>query len=758
MSEGTNLAKAYVQIVPSAQGIKSALGEMLGNEIGEPSKKAGSKAGSNIVGMIKKAVAAAGIGVAIKKVVGEALSEGAAMQQSIGGIETLFGAGGANSVQEYARSVGKSVTEVQDTYDSLKASEEKMLAFADNAWKTAGLSANDYMETSTSFAASLLSSLDGDTNAAAEAANKAVIAMADNANKMGTDMQSIQNAYQGFAKQNYTMLDNLKLGYGGTKTEMERLLADAEKLSGVHYDIDNLADVYNAVSVIQDKLGITGTTAKEAASTFSGSMASMKATAQNVLGKMALGEDIGPALQALGESVKTFVTGNLVPMLFNVLYALPGLADQMLGMFMKLIDRLPGLLRRGTEAAMHILTGLMEQLPTLFADVLPAVNTVVLALARTAPGLISAFTGMLPELISSFTTFLPLLLDSGMQLLTAVADGIIQALPTLTAQLPVLITSLLTFVTENLPTIIETGVQILLALIDGLVQAIPALATAIPQIVQSVVTLIMTNLPTIITAGIQILTALINGIIAALPQLIVMIPNILQSLRVAILENLGVLIEGGVHILTAIVDGILSRIGTLIKAGIELVSTIWEQLKAAPKKMLTVGADVVKGIWSGISGSFTWIKNKLSEWIGNITDFIKKLFKIGSPSKLMADEIGKFLPAGIAVGVDANATLVDDAFQDMAGKIDAEASFSPVLQRVLRTDGFGFTDMPGADAEPMRENVRSEELLEQILEILAQLLALYRGTPENTDGVLETLIAYLDQRFGRISAMKARGV
>jgi len=610
MNEGTNLAKAYVQIVPSAQGIKSALGEMLGNEIGEPSKKAGSKAGSNIVGMIKKAVAAAGIGVAIKKVVSEALSEGADLQQSIGGIETLFGAGGANSVQEYARSVGKSVTEVQETYDSLKASEEKMLAFADNAWKTAGLSANDYMETSTSFAASLLSSLDGDTNAAAEAANKAVIAMADNANKMGTDMQSIQNAYQGFAKQNYTMLDNLKLGYGGTKTEMERLLADAEKLSGVHYDIDNLADVYNAVSVIQDKLGITGTTAKEAASTFSGSMASMKAAAQNVLGKLALGEDIMPALEALGESIKTFLLNNLLPMLGNIFNGAPQIAQ--------------------------------------------AAGTIIL------------------ELLNGIIANSESLIDGAIFLLDSVISGL------------------------N-----ENGDQI---------------GTAAVMLVEKLSLGLLQMAPEILSIGITLVLALINGL--SDPDMIAQI----------------------------------------LKAAVVCTEQLIMGLIEAAPKLGQAGLNLVKGLWQGITGSMSWFKENIKRWVGNVVDFIKGLFKIGSPSKLMADEIGKFLPSGIAVGVDTNAYLVDDAFRDMADEIDAEATFTPAISRVLRTDGFGFTDMPGADAEPMRENGRSEELLEQILEILAQMLALYRGKPEDADGVLETLIAYLDQRFGRISAMKARGV
>lgn len=281
MADGTKLADAYVQIIPSAKGIKGKITEQLGGE----ADSAGKSAGLSIASAIKGAIAAAGIGAALKA----AINEGANLQQSLGGIETLF-----------------------------KDSADKVVENAKMAYKTAGMSANEYMETVTSFSASLLQGLAGDTGKAADVADMALTDMADNANKMGTSMELIQNAYQGFAKQNYTMLDNLKLGYGGTKKEMQRLLADAQKLTGVKYNIDNLSDVYEAIHVIQEEMGITGTTSKEAASTFSGSLASMKAAFSDLLGNLSLGEDIGPSLKALGETLSTFLTGNLVPMVINM--------------------------------------------------------------------------------------------------------------------------------------------------------------------------------------------------------------------------------------------------------------------------------------------------------------------------------------------------------------------------------------------------------------------------------------------------------
>lgn len=281
----TEIAQAYVQLIPSARGITGKIQSILNPEASAAGQSAGQSLGSSLVGVMTKVIAAAGIGKALSA----AISEGAALQQSLGGIETLF-----------------------------KGSADKVKGYANEAYKTTGLSANAYMENVTGFSASLLQSLGGDTNKAAETANMAMIDMSDNANKMGTSMESIQMAYQGFAKQNYTMLDNLKLGYGGTKQEMQRLLADAEKLTGVKYDINNLSDVYNAIHAIQENLDITGTTAKEAASTFTGSFQAMKASAQNVLGKLALGENILPSLNALLETTSTFLFNNFLPMVGNI--------------------------------------------------------------------------------------------------------------------------------------------------------------------------------------------------------------------------------------------------------------------------------------------------------------------------------------------------------------------------------------------------------------------------------------------------------
>lgn len=330
----TELGKAYVQIIPSASGIKGKLAGIMNPEASAAGESAGKEAGNSLASTIKRVIVAAGIGTALKTT----LLEGANLQQSLGGIETLF-----------------------------KDSANKVIENAKNAYQTAGMSANDYMETVTSFSASLLQGLSGDTSKAADVADMALTDMSDNANKMGTSMELIQNAYQGFAKQNYTMLDNLKLGYGGTKTEMQRLLSDATKLTGVKYDLNNLSDVYEAIHAIQEEMGITGTTALEASTTFTGSMSAMKAAFSNVLGNLALGEDIRPAMEGLIVSVRTFVTNNLIPMVGNILSALPDMISGFGSMIVRTLAYTDygSVVTWGTELMGNLINSIVSEIPYL---------------------------------------------------------------------------------------------------------------------------------------------------------------------------------------------------------------------------------------------------------------------------------------------------------------------------------------------------------------------------------------------------------
>lgn len=445
MADGIELGKAYVQIVPSAQGIKSALTEMFDEETDGLGEQTGQSIGQELIGTLKKVIAAAGIG----KIISDSINMGGALQQSLGGVETLF----------------------KDSADTVKE-------YAAQAYRTVGLSANDYMEQTTSFAASLLSSVSQDTDAAAQLANMAMVDMADNANKMGTDMQDIQNAYQGFAKQNYTMLDNLKLGYGGTQAEMQRLLNDATKISGVKYDLGNLADMYSAIHIIQQEMDITGTTAKEAATTLTGSFAAMKAAAENVMGNWSTGADLTEPLQALADTAQTFLVDNLLPMIGNVLAGIPEIVYSLV----------PELLQTGTELLSSLAQGFTEGIPEFFSTALPQ---------------LLAFTDQLRDNAASFV-------DAGLNLITQLLNGLIAGLPDLIAYVPDIIINICGIINDNMPKILGEGVAIIVQLIAGLVQTVPSLLANWKKILEAVLSVI--SAINWLNIGKNILTGVANGV------------------------------------------------------------------------------------------------------------------------------------------------------------------------------------------------------------------------------------------------------
>lgn len=445
MADGIELGKAYVQIVPSAQGIKSALTEMFDEETDGLGEQTGQSIGQELIGTLKKVIAAAGIG----KIISDSINMGGALQQSLGGVETLF----------------------KDSADTVKE-------YAAQAYRTVGLSANDYMEQTTSFAASLLSSVSQDTDAAAQLSNMAMVDMADNANKMGTDMQDIQNAYQGFAKQNYTMLDNLKLGYGGTQAEMQRLLNDATKISGVKYDLGNLADMYSAIHIIQQEMDITGTTAKEAATTLTGSFAAMKAAAENVMGNWSTGADLTEPLQALADTAQTFLVDNLLPMIGNVLAGIPEIVYSLV----------PELLQTGTELLSSLAQGFTEGIPEFFSTALPQ---------------LLAFTDQLRDNAASFV-------DAGLNLITQLLNGLIAGLPDLIAYVPDIIINICGVINDNMPKILAQGVSIIVQLVVGIVKAVPDLLANWKKILEAVLSVI--SAINWLNIGKTILTGVANGV------------------------------------------------------------------------------------------------------------------------------------------------------------------------------------------------------------------------------------------------------
>lgn len=508
MPDGIELAKAYVQIVPSAEGIQGKITESLGGEPAAAGDAAGQSLGAQLVGTLKKVIAAAGIG----KIISESINLGGALQQSLGGVETLF----------------------KDSADTVKA-------YAAQAYKTVGLSANDYMEQTTSFAASLLSSVSQDTQAAADLANMAMVDMADNSNKMGTSMQAIQNAYQGFAKQNYTMLDNLKLGYGGTQAEMQRLLKDAEKISGVHYDLGNLADMYSAIHVIQKEMDITGTTAKEASTTLTGSFAAMKAAAENVLADWSTGADLTAPLQGLVETAQTFLVGNLLPMIGNVLAGIPELVYTLV----------PEILQSGTQLVTSLAEGFTQGIPDFLSNALPQ---------------LLQFT---EELRANAGVFV----DAGLNLITQLLNGLIAGLPDLIAYVPDIIINICGVINDNMPKILAQGVSIIVQLVVGIVKAVPDLLANWKKILQAVLSVI--SAINWLNIGKTILTGVANGVKSMGSSLLNAFKGGFSSALAWIKSLPSQAVQWGKNLIQSFINGLTGKggVATIATAGATIAET-----------------------------------------------------------------------------------------------------------------------------------------------------------------------------------------
>jgi predicted nucleic acid-binding Zn-ribbon protein len=513
----------------------------------------------------------------------QAIASYAEYEQLIGGVETLF-----------------------------KESSGVVEEYANNAYKTAGLSANEYMSTVTSFTASLLQSLNGDTAKSAEVANMAITDMADNANKMGTSMEMIQNAYQGFAKQNYTMLDNLKLGYGGTKGEMERLLQDATAISGVEYDLSNLNDVYQAIHIIQGELGITGTTAKEASTTIEGSTASMKSAWQNLLTGMADDDaDFGLLIGNFVDSILT-VGDNLLPRIQTVIQ---GMGELVSGLLSELVPEIVNIIPPMIEST----------LPTLIT----AVETAIQGIVAVLPQITQSISELLPVVLTSLIGMLPSIVDAGVQMILALVNGIIASIPTL---IPAIVDAVITIATNllaNIDMIIDAGIALIVGLGEGLINAIPVLVERLPEIISSLIHGLMVSLPKFLSMGMTIVVQLGAGLISAIPKLIGEIPKIIGG----ILEGLG----------AGIVD------------------------------IYNVGRELLSGLWDGISSWAVDLWQNVKDLGNNIVNWFCDIFDINSPSKVFADKIGKNLALGLGVGFEDTMSDVND---QMASAIPTEFDVS----------------------------------------------------------------------------------
>ena len=546
------------------------------------------------------------------------------LEQNVGGVETLFG----------------------DAADAVIAS-------ADRAYQTAGMSANDYMSTVTSFSASLLQSLGGNTEEAAKVADMAIIDMADNANKMGTSMDMIQNAYQGFAKQNYTMLDNLKLGYGGTKTEMERLLADAEKLTGVKYDINNLNDVYQAIHAVQEEMGITGTTAKEAASTLEGSMASAKAAWDNFMNGSGDADQLADAFATAADNI----VKNLAEIIPRFAETLPALGGAIIAQIPGLVAAIvPAVLSAGqsvlkqlqdavlnfdfagtADKVVQMITGFIEGdgLGSLLDTLVTIFTGIVNGISSMLPSLLPALIELISYVVTSLLDQLPAILDCALELILGLAQGILAALPVLIEALPEVISSIVEFLISAVPQIIDAGIELLMALVDALPVIIDALVDALPQIIRATVTALIAAAPQIAKAGIKLLGALIEAIPVIVVELAEAVPDIVAAIIDVLAELPGLIGEVFAEIVTDLVEwgqqmlsnasmamsNMLSKVSGIIQ---ELPGKIWTHLVNTVNKVVAWGQQMVSNASTAASNMLSKVSSTLQQLPGKVWDYLSQ--------------------------------------------------------------------------------------------------------------------------------------
>lgn len=561
-----------------ARGIKSVIGSVKNmNESMKDATNSASKMSSVMKGIGSSAikvgkglaVAGAAAATAVTALVSKSVGAFADYEQLTGGVETLFGAGG-RSVEEYAQSVGKSVSDIQGKYDSLMSAQNVVLENANKAYMTAGMSANEYMDTVTGFSASLISSLGGDTNKAADYANSALVDMSDNANKMGTDMESIKNAYQGFAKQNYTMLDNLKLGYGGTQEEMKRLLSDAEKLTGQRYNISSFADITQAIHAIQTQMDITGTTAKEASTTISGSWGSLKAAFQNVLVGLTTGEDMfDQSLDALINTAVTFGQ-NIIPAIKG---ALSGVGYLIEGLAPVIGETIPPLIN--------------DLAPTLANSAVSLISSLVNGLTQNATQFSECLSNMIIVAVAGISTVVPQLLDAASKIVSNLMQGL----------------------TNSMPQIVNGAVTLIEGLVNGLVNNIPLLIMGAVQLVASLANGLIANLPRIIDAGVNLITGIVSASYSMMPQIIQNGMQLVVNLAVGLVRAIPQLIAALPRITGAIVKGFKSV--NWFDLGLQLIKSIWEGIKSIGSEMWNGVKEKTSELWGGV-------KNVVSEKLNNI--------------------------------------------------------------------------------------------------------------------------------------------
>lgn len=610
-------------------------------------------------------------------------------EQLVGGVQKLYGNMG-QSVEEYAKSQGKSVDAVKGEWQKLEDAQNLVMKNAEQAYKTSGMNMNDYMETATSFSAALINSLGGDTKKAAEQTDVAMRAISDNVNTFGSDMESVQNAFQGFAKQNYTMLDNLKLGYGGTKEGMEQLIKDANeygKSVGKASDlsIDSFSDIVTAIELVQEKQNIAGTTAREAATTLEGSLTMTKAAWQNVLTALGTGDldKLTEHVQALGDSAATYID-NLIPVIENIFSSLPDalepiidkigdklpeLIDKIVPAFIQLVGSLGSIV---ADAVPQLVEILVENLPLLIDAGVEIVTALISGIGEAMPDLIPAAIDAVLTIVQGLLENLPLIIEAGLQLIGGLVLGLAQAIPQLLAAAPELISTLVEGLLQSIDLLISAAGELITSLVNGLVENLPMIIDSAFEIISALVEGITQNLPTIIETAIQLIVTLIEGLTQALPQIIAYMPYIIDAIVNGLVNNFGMIIDCALQIVLTLVDAIANNLPKILEMGVELleklVSGILKFIKKMPetaKKLISsfkkaftdiewkdIGTHILEGIANGLSKGARIIidaaKNAAAQAFNAVCDFLG----IASPSKLFRDQVGKNMALGLGEGFE----------------------------------------------------------------------------------------------------------
>lgn len=700
------------------------------NQIGN-AQSAFSKVGSIAKVGFRVATAAVGAAAVAAGALAKSAVEGyAEFEQLEGGVKKLYGNMG-KSLEDYAEDNGKTTAEVKDQWQALEDAQNQVLSDANEAYKTAGLSANDYMETATSFSASLINSLGGDTMKAAEKTKVAMVAISDNVNTFGTNMEDVTNAFKGFSKQNYTMLDNLKLGYGGTKTEMERLIADANEWGAANGEaadlsIDSFADVVEAIQRIQEKQNIAGTTMREGTTTIEGSINMTKAAWENLVSSLGNSEaDIGQLITNVVDSAMN-VFDNVIPIAQQALASIGTLVTEAIP---RLAERIPGivstLLPAILSAATSLLSSIAEAIPALFQGIKDAIS---LTMGDVTGGIdITQFltkgAEMADNVWNGFQSTLSAIDVSGLyntatSWIDTIINGITTVLPMITSKGLEISSSLLEGITQALPSILNGGVQILTQIVNGILQNLPTLLTAAGTMIAQFVGFVMDNLPTILSAGVQMLLNLVNGIIDNLPELAKAAVKIVLQLITTIVSHLPELLLKGVAIVIQLVAG-------LIKAIPKIIATIPKLIKAIVTGLiefdwLGVGKNIIDGIVNGVKAVAGALKDAIVGIAKGALDAVKKFFGIASPSRVMRDQVGKYVALGMAQGIDDYSDTAVDAMKDASRAVSDAATLS--VNSDLSATGTGVAGYGGASGVTINvygaEGQSAKDIAEKVADII----------------------------------------